>query len=117
MEDSETILGWMKSNERRFLMVDNKNLESNSSTVLADLNETNESPLKSASNLDLCNELQELQENPQISLDQFFNSTRKQTNYPSNEQSLNSHLFDEHFSLADFRNLTQQWKKEHKIAS
>lgn len=119
MEDTETILGWMKSTESRFLK-ERKEREQGKKN----LNATASGALSESAPMKIENSSKILSENPQKSLDHFINSGRSPyilENTRDGEEDLensgNSPLFDEHFSLSDFRNLTQQWKKEHKIAS
>ncbi|MCF2139122.1 MAG: hypothetical protein K9W44_03615 [Candidatus Lokiarchaeota archaeon] len=117
-EDSETILGWMKINERRFLKSTSRIFDSNdSNNVLKSDNESLSIQKINNSNLSK-NQLL----NPQTSLDRFIPSnmiSSRQSNsmHINKQEKITSSLFDDQFSLSDFRQLTNQWKRKNSIAS
>ncbi|WP_457557174.1 hypothetical protein [Candidatus Harpocratesius sp.] len=115
MEDAESILGWMKINERRFLKSTSRLFDSNNVLI-----RDNKSLSKQKTNNSNSSKIQ--LQNPQTSLDRFIFSSgiKSQNNHSisiAKEEKRNSSLFDDHFSLSDFRQLTNQWKKKNFIAS
>ncbi len=99
---SDSVLNWMHKNERR-----HQKRESQHASTISPA--TPDSPPAQAKLRKLSPKLQ----NSQNSLDNFL------VHVSENRTALEpeSTLFDEEFSISDFRSLTQQWKEDNLITS
>ncbi|TFH31168.1 MAG: hypothetical protein E4G98_00635 [Promethearchaeota archaeon] len=96
---SDSVLTWMQHNEKRFQKRDRQEI----TTATTALSSPQVKLRKLSPKL----------QNPQISMDNFLEPVTENGLSPKIEPP----LFDEEFSLADFRSLTQQWKEDNLIAS
>ncbi|MHA1673248.1 MAG: hypothetical protein ACTSYI_06440 [Promethearchaeota archaeon] len=97
---SDSVLNWMHKNERRYQKRESQHVSTNS-------------PSTTASSQAKLRKLSPKLQNSQNSLDHFLEHVSKNRN----ELEPESTLFDDEFSLSDFRSLTQQWVEDNLITS